>query len=139
MALEPITRQEKIIAGQDLTPITRLEKFLKNFGGSGGGGGTFIVNVTVADDGATCTADKTFAEMEEAYLSGKVLKVVEKQTTPYAIELVYDLDSYILSPEKVLSFVNIAPGGVNFHFYNIMIAKDMAIKMTYTMTGEFAP
>lgn len=39
MSLEPITRQEKIIAGQDLTPITRLEKFLKNFGGSGGGGG----------------------------------------------------------------------------------------------------
>ena len=39
MALEPITRQEKIIAGQDLTPITRMEKFLKEYGGSGGGGG----------------------------------------------------------------------------------------------------
>ena len=38
MALEPITRQEKIIAGQDLTPITRMEKFLKEFGGGGGGG-----------------------------------------------------------------------------------------------------
>ncbi len=37
MALEPITRQEKIIAGQDLTPITRMEKFLKNFGCGGGG------------------------------------------------------------------------------------------------------
>ena len=37
MALEPITRKEKIIAGQDLTPITRMEKFLKNFGGGGGG------------------------------------------------------------------------------------------------------
>ena len=36
MALEPITRQEKIIAGQDLTPITRMEMFLKNFGGGGG-------------------------------------------------------------------------------------------------------
>ena len=36
MALEPITRQEKIIAGQDLTPITRMEKFLKDFGGGGG-------------------------------------------------------------------------------------------------------
>ena len=36
MALEPITRQEKIIAGQDSTPITRMEKFLKNFGGGGG-------------------------------------------------------------------------------------------------------
>ena len=35
MALEPITRQEKIIAGQDLTPITRMEKFLKDFGGGG--------------------------------------------------------------------------------------------------------
>ncbi len=36
MALEPITRQEKIIAGQDLEPITRMEMFLKNFGGGGG-------------------------------------------------------------------------------------------------------
>ena len=33
MALEPITRQEKIIAGKDLEPITRMEMFLKNFGG----------------------------------------------------------------------------------------------------------
>ena len=38
MALEPITRQEKIIAGQDLQPITRMEMFLKNFGGGSGGG-----------------------------------------------------------------------------------------------------
>lgn len=37
MALEPITRQEKIIAGQYLTPITRMEMFLKQFGGGGGG------------------------------------------------------------------------------------------------------
>ena len=36
MALEPITRQEKIIAGQDLEPITRMEMFLKQFGGGGG-------------------------------------------------------------------------------------------------------
>lgn len=40
MALEPITRKEKIIAGQDLTPITRMEKFLKQFGCGGGGGGS---------------------------------------------------------------------------------------------------
>lgn len=40
MALEPITRQEKIIAGENLTPITRMEMFLKNFGGGGGGGGS---------------------------------------------------------------------------------------------------
>lgn len=40
MALEPITRKEKIIAGQDLTPITRMEMFLKQYGGGGGGGGS---------------------------------------------------------------------------------------------------
>ena len=39
MALEPITRKEKIIAGQDLTPITRMEMFIKQFGGGGGSGG----------------------------------------------------------------------------------------------------
>ena len=38
MSLEPITRKEKIIAGQNLTPITRMEKFLKQYGGGGGGG-----------------------------------------------------------------------------------------------------
>ena len=39
MALEPITRQEKIIAGENLEPITRMEQFLKQYGGSGGSGG----------------------------------------------------------------------------------------------------
>lgn len=39
MALEPITRKEKIIAGENLEPITRMEQFLKKFGGSGGGSG----------------------------------------------------------------------------------------------------
>ena len=40
MALEPITRKEKIIAGENLEPITRMEQFLKKFGGSGGSGGS---------------------------------------------------------------------------------------------------
>ena len=41
MALEPITRQEQIIAGKDLEPITRMEMFLKQFGGGGGGSSGF--------------------------------------------------------------------------------------------------
>ena len=36
MALEPITRQEQIIAGKDLEPITRMERFLKEYGGGCG-------------------------------------------------------------------------------------------------------
>lgn len=39
MALEPITRQEQIIAGKDLEPITRTEMFLKQYGGSSDGSG----------------------------------------------------------------------------------------------------
>ena len=38
MALEPITRAEQIIAGKDLQPITRMEKFLKEYGGGSSGG-----------------------------------------------------------------------------------------------------
>ena len=37
MALEPITRQEQIIAGKDLKPVTRMERFLKEYGGGSGG------------------------------------------------------------------------------------------------------
>ena len=88
MALEPITRQEKIIAGQDLTPITRMEMFLKQYGGGGGGGGsvpaaggvtTLHINVTAVNFEtmeATFTADKTPLEMEQASLNGPIWCVV---------------------------------------------------------------
>ena len=39
MGIEPITRKEKIIAGKDLQPVTRMEFFLKAYGGGGSGGG----------------------------------------------------------------------------------------------------
>lgn len=102
MELEPITRQEKIIAGQDLTPITRLEMFLKKFGGGGGGGGSadavlytpqtltdaqkkqartnidaasdFVVNAN-AINGSEVTVDKTYAQISEAIKAGKTPSV----------------------------------------------------------------
>lgn len=39
MELEAITRQEQIIAGKDLQPVTRMEFFLKAYGGGSSGGG----------------------------------------------------------------------------------------------------
>lgn len=39
MELEAITRQEQIIAGKDLQPVTRMEFFLKAYRGGGSGGG----------------------------------------------------------------------------------------------------
>ena len=82
MALEPITRQEKIIAGQDLTPITRMEMFLKQYGGGGGGDGgggsaatTLHINISAVNFEtmeATFTADKTPTEMRQAAVNGPV-------------------------------------------------------------------
>ena len=84
MALEPITRQEKIIAGQDLEPITRMEMFLKQYGGGGsapaaGGVTTLHINVTAVNMEtmeATFTADKTPVEMQQASATGPIWCVV---------------------------------------------------------------
>lgn len=58
--MEPITRKEKILAGEDIQPITRLEYFLKECVGGGGGGSSLPSYdsgdagkvLTVADDGS---------------------------------------------------------------------------------------
>lgn len=63
MALEPITRQEQIIAGKDLQPVTRMEFFLKAYGGGGSGGGALIVNLTNGPEEGSLVADKTIAEI----------------------------------------------------------------------------
>ena len=69
MALEPITRQEKIIAGQDLTPITRMEKFLKQYGG-GSGGVTSWNDLTDKPFGETTTVKEVLAEYQPPFSPG---------------------------------------------------------------------
>ena len=69
MALEPITRQEKIIAGQDLTPITRMEMFLKNFGGGGGGSVPKPLTYDYMPEGYPTKAMGTVTLMEEQELA----------------------------------------------------------------------
>ena len=81
MELEAITRQEQIIAGKDLQPVTRMEFFLKAYGGGGSGGGvtTLHINVTAVNletMNATFTADKTPAEMQQASVTGPIWCVV---------------------------------------------------------------
>ena len=73
MALEPITRQEQIIAGKDLEPITRMEKFLKQYGGGGGASSSdvFIIQATLDETHANAQLDKTAEQIYEAYQSGK--------------------------------------------------------------------
>lgn len=56
--MEPITRKERILSGDDIEPITRLEYFLKEAaggGGGGGGGGSSLPSYTSADKGKVLT------------------------------------------------------------------------------------
>ena len=73
MALEPITRQEQIIAGKDLEPITRMEKFLKQYGGgggsSGGGSGFDFVITMDATDGSYSLASGSYSDIKEKLLA----------------------------------------------------------------------
>ena len=82
MALEPITRQEQIIAGKDLEPVTRMEMFLKQYGGGGGSGFEydFIIRVTLdaTEENLIYTLEKgTYASIMSKLgtmpLNGKVL------------------------------------------------------------------
>ena len=102
MALEPITRQEKIIAGQDLTPITRMEKFLKNFGGGGGGSVPKPLTYDYMPEGYPTKSVQTITLMEEQELAfaleegryvahlTNALDIVEGQT--YTVE--FDGETY---------------------------------------------
>ena len=69
MALEPITRQEKIIAGQDLEPITRMEMFLKQYGGGGGGSVPKPLTYDYMPEGYPTKTVQTTTLMEEQELA----------------------------------------------------------------------
>ena len=133
MALEPITRKEKIIAGQDLTPITRMEKFLKQFGGGGGGGGVspeevaaivkeqfpqikeqLIVTFSSADM-KNWTCDKTLAEITEAINSGK--EVVGSLPGGIKAEFVSQ------SPNGGAIFCRVFPDIGVLNSYNIIVSE----------------
>ena len=77
MALEPITRQEQIIAGKDLEPITRMEKFLKQYGGGGGGGFEYDFIIRMSLDGGLTLENGTYASIMAKLgtlpINGKVL------------------------------------------------------------------
>lgn len=133
MELEPITRQEKIIAGQDLTPITRLEKFLKQFRGGGGGGGVspeevaaivkeqfpqikeqFVVTFSTTDM-KNWTCDKTLAEITEAINSGK--EVVGSLPGESKIDFITQ------NPNGTVSFGRVFPDGGMLRSYFVLVSE----------------
>ena len=101
MALEPITRQEQIIAGKDLEPITRMEMFLKYYGGGSGGGGSSGGE----EPFFTGTLDRDMSE--ENLISG--FNYAATQTQVY-----YPLVK--LSDDDVAKFINMYENGLDAIF-----------------------
>lgn len=111
MALEPITRQEQIIAGKDLQPITRMEKFLKEYGGGGGDGAVQSVNgktgkveLTAEDVGAISRDD-----LQEA--TNQALAQA-KESGEFDGEPGADGDDYVLTAADKEEIAGIAAGMV---------------------------
>ena len=76
MALEPITRQEQIIAGKDLEPITRMEMFLKEYGGGGGSGSGFEYDFIIRT-----SLDETGGNVLHTLEKGTYATIMEKLGT----------------------------------------------------------
>ena len=87
MALEPITRKEKIIAGQDLTPITRMEKFLKDFGGGGGGSAPKPLTYDYMPEGYPSKSVETITIMEEQEVTFAAGGGIYRATAPVKIDI----------------------------------------------------
>ena len=133
MALEPITRQEKIIAGQDLTPITRIEMFLKEYGGSGGsggGGGVFRVNLTPINEENQYSADKTFDEIVAAHKGGmEVEAVVVESGDGREYISIYRL-TVINGFENIIDFMCVGNMMGSFYIYNATMGADGVVTIT---------
>ena len=106
MALEPITRQEQIIAGKDLEPITRMEKFLKEYGGGGGTSGSVQSDWNQTDSSAADfiknkpfgDANTVILEEQELQYDAEASGCTGTLTHPIrdgdALAIVYDGETY---------------------------------------------
>ena len=94
--LHPITRKEKILDGQDLAPVTRLEYFLKKAATKGGGGGSGLPAYSSSDIGKVMTLGEG-SESETA-------TIVPEQTVTFSDEPV------LLTNVNENTFQNLTPG-----------------------------
>ena len=83
MELEAITRQEQIIAGKDLQPVTRMEFFLKDYGGGGSGGG--VQSDLNQNDSTAADYVKNRTHYEESSYTDYVLNAGGTQITGFSM------------------------------------------------------
>ena len=83
MELEAITRQEQIIAGKDLQPVTRMEFFLKAYGGGGSGGG--VQSDLSQNDSTASDYVKNRTHYEESIYTDYVLNKGETEIVGFSM------------------------------------------------------
>ena len=83
MELEAITRQEQIIAGKDLQPVTRMEFFLKAYGGGGSGGG--VQSDLSQNDSTASDYVKNRTHYEESIYTDYVLNSAGTEITGFSM------------------------------------------------------
>ena len=83
MELEAITRQEQIIAGKDSQPVTRMEFFLKAYGGGGSGGG--VQSDLNQNDSTAADYVKNRTHYEESIYTDYVLNAGGTQITGFSM------------------------------------------------------
>ena len=132
MELEAITRQEQIIAGKDLQPVTRMEFFLKAYGGggSGGGGGVFRVTITPTNVENQYSADKTFDEIVAAHKGGMEVEAVAVESDGVLEAIfIYQL-AFINGFENLIVFTSIGYMMGNFYVYKATMGADGVVTIT---------
>lgn len=83
MELEAITRQEQIIAGKDLQPVTRMEFFLKAYGGGGSGGG--VQSDLSQNDSTAADYVKNRTHYEDSIYTDYVLNMSDTEITGFSM------------------------------------------------------
>lgn len=136
MELKPITRQEKIIAGQDLTPITRMEKFLKQFGSGGGGlpsGGEPYQQLVTDGDGNAKWENRL------AYITGDIITWNGDTTgLVQAVEI-----PLFKVTDKVFTTSELVGAEISFYVDGneqkvVLTENDISEDSGYIMIGEYA-
>ena len=89
-----------------------------------GGGGAFIVNVTM-DENENYIADKTYSEISEALMNGQIPYCIFGPTVFYLMESDYLLTTYRGDISHV--FLHIAPG--NLAITQIKITDNSGVKL----------
>jgi hypothetical protein len=83
--MEPITREEKILSGEDLEPITRLEYFLKKASQGGGGGGSeqiMFIKAVKSNDKYLLPEDVDYDAIYDFIKNGDKLAVIVFEDYP---------------------------------------------------------